>query len=172
VSAAGRAGAALVAVLVAAGCTADHIERGVFHSKKGYEVSLPGSAWRVDASSRADLELTRETPPGGMLADATCDERVARRSADRLVRYLVFGLTHRTDVRAEAVTVKGRPGARTTLRGQLDGKEVAVDAVSLKGDRCVYDFLYVAPVDAFEAGRAEFMGFVESLALPATAVTR
>jgi hypothetical protein len=61
--------------------------------------------------------------------------------------------------------VKGRPGARTTLRGTLDGREVAVDAVSLKGDRCVYDFLYVAPVDQFESGRAEFQAFVESLAV-------
>ena len=36
---------------------------------------------------------------------------------------------------------------------------------------CVYDFLYVAPVEGFEAGRADFQGFVESLALPET-VTR
>ena len=46
-----------------------------------------------------------------------------------------------------------------------DEWEIAVDAVTLKGDRCVYDFLYVAPVDQFEAGRPEFQAFVESLAV-------
>jgi hypothetical protein len=170
-SPAARAGASLLALLAASGCTANRIERGVFHSKKGYEVSLPGSAWQVAPSSKADLELKRAAPPGGMLADATCGERVARRSPETLVRYLVFGLTQRSEVRTEPVTVRGRPGARTTLRGQLDGTDVAVDAVSLKDGQCVYDFLYVAPVDSFDAGRADFQAFVESLALPVT-VTR
>jgi hypothetical protein len=167
-----RAGASLVALLAATGCTADRIERGVFHSRKGYEVSLPGSAWQVARSSRADLELKREAPPGGMLADATCDERLAERSPERLVRHLTFGLKHRSDVHTEPVTVAGRPGARTTFRGTLDGTEVGVDAISLKGDRCVYDFLYVAPADAFDVGRADFQAFVESLALTSAGTMR
>src|SRR4030095_16070237 len=95
-SPAGRAGASLLALLAASGCTANRIERGVFHSKKGYEVSLPGSAWQVAPSSKADLELKRAAPPGGMLAAATCGERVAERSPETLVRFLVFGLTHRS----------------------------------------------------------------------------
>ena len=171
-SAAARAGVSLLALLAASACSADRIERGVFRSQKGYEVSLPGAAWQVAPASKADLELKRTAPPGGMLADATCDDRVARRPPELLVRHLVFGLTHRSEVRTEPVTVGGRSGARTTLRGQLDGAEVAVDAISLKDGRCVYDFLYVAPVEGFEAGRADFQAFVESLALPAGTVTR
>lgn len=162
-----RAGASLAALLAAAGCTADRIERGVFHSQKGYEVSLPPASWQVSGSSDADLELRRATPPGGMLADATCGERVARRDPERLVRHLTFGLKRRADVRTEPITVNGLTGARSMLRGTLDGAEVGVEAVSLKDDRCVYDFLYVAPVDAFEGGRADFRAFVESLAVAA-----
>lgn len=161
-----RAGASLAALLTAAGCTADRIERGVFHSKKGYEVRVPGESWQVtSSSSEADLELKRATPPGGMLAAATCDERIAGREPERLVRHLTFGLKHRADVQTEPLTVGGRAGARSTLRGTLDGNEVSVEAVSVKDDRCVYDFLYVAPVDAFEAGRSDFRAFVESLAV-------
>jgi hypothetical protein len=152
-------------LLAGAACTADRIERGVFHSGKGYAVSLPGGDWQVASAAEADLELRRAAPAGGMLADATCEGRAPGRPAPLLVRQLTYGLKHRADVRNEDVVVKGRPGARTTLRGTLDGQEVAVDAVSLKGDRCVYDFLYVAPVDQFESGRAEFQAFVESLAV-------
>jgi hypothetical protein len=169
VSPAARAGASLLALLAAAGCAATRIEGGVFHSKKGYEVSLPGSAWQVARDSRADIELRRGSPPGGMLADATCGERASERSPERLVRYLTFGLKHREEVRTEPVTVGGRAGARSVLRGTLDGAEVAVDAISVKGEGCVYDFLYVAPVDAFEAGRADFQAFVHSLAVSAGA---
>ena len=38
-------------------------------------------------------------------------------------------------------------------------------AVSLKEDGCVYDFVYVAPVDDFDDGRLAFQIFVESLTL-------
>jgi len=155
----------LAVVLAGTACTADRIERGVFHSSKGYAVSLPGRDWQVASATEADLELRRTAPTAGMLADATCEGRLAGQPAPLLVRHLTFGVKRRTDVRTEDVVVKGLPGARTTLRGTLDGKEVAVDAVSLKEDGCVYDFLYVAPVDDFDAGRLAFQIFVESLAL-------
>lgn len=158
-----RRGLLLAVVLALTACTADRIERGVFHSSKGYAVSLPGGEWQVASGTEADLELRRAVPAAGMLADATCGGRVADRPALLLVRHLTFGLKHRTDVRTDDVVVKGRRGARTTLRGTLDGREVAVDAVTLKEDGCVYDFLYVAPVDQFDAGRLEFQVFVESL---------
>ena len=48
------------------------------------------------------------------------------------------------------------------LRGSLDGTPVAVEAIVVKGDHCVYDFLYVAPPEAFESGREDFHAFVES----------
>ena len=158
--------ALLSLALAVAGCaTSDRIEGGVFHSSKGYAVSLPGGEWQVAAGAESDLELRRAAPAGGMLADATCGGRVADRPAPLLVRYLTFGLKHRTDVRTDDVVVKGRRGARSTLRGTLDGKDVAVDAVTLKEGGCVYDFLYVAPVDDFDAGRLAFQIFVESLTL-------
>jgi hypothetical protein len=40
-----------------------------------------------------------------------------------------------------------------------------VEAVVVRGPRCVYDFLYVAPASTFEAGRGEFRRVVESLAV-------
>ena len=152
-------------VLLAAACSADRIERGVYHSTKGYTVSLPGREWQVASGTEADLELRRAAPIAGMLADATCEGRVPSQPAPLLVRHLTFGVKNRKDVRTEEVVVKGLPGARTTLRGTLDGKEVAVDAVSLKEDGCVYDFVYVAPVNDFDDGRLAFQIFVESLTL-------
>lgn len=154
-----------LALAVTACATANRIEGGVFHSSKGYAVSLPGGEWQVASGTDADLELRRAAPAAGMLADVTCGERVADLPAPLLVRHLTFGIKHRTDVRTDDVVVKGRRGARTTLRGTLDGREIAVDAVSLKEDGCVYDFLYVAPVDDFDAGRLAFQSFVESLTL-------
>lgn len=154
--------AAMGLALILAGCSADRIERGVFHSSKGYRVSLPTQGWVVERRREADLELRRANPPGGMLADATCEGKPPQRSLPLLARHLLFGLEDRVLLENDPVLVDGRPAMRTLGRGRLDGTEVAVEAVVLKDGRCVYDFLYVAPVAAFEAGRGEFRAFVES----------
>ena len=101
-------------------------------------------------------------PDGGMLADATCDGRTAGRPLAVLTRHLTFGLGHRETVESVRSEVGGRQAERTVVRGTVDGAEVAVEAVVLKDERCVYDFMYVAPAGAFEAGRADFRALVES----------
>jgi hypothetical protein len=148
-----------------AGCATGSIERGVYHSAKGYRVTLPGDGWQVDREPRADLALKRRGPEGGMLVDATCDPRTVSRPLRVLVRYLVFGLTHRSVVEEEPVTVAAREGLRQVIRGERDGTAVEVEAVSVKDSRCVYDFLYVAPPPAFPAGQPAFRALVQSLSV-------
>jgi len=156
---------ALALGMALSACAASgRIENGVFYSPKGYHVQLPREGWRVEAGGQADLELRRQAPPGGMLADATCDGREAGRTPQLLARHLTFGLEHRDTLESAQTEVGGREAVRTVVRGAAGGAEVTVEAVVLKGERCVYDFLYVAPADAFEAGRGDFQALVESFA--------
>ena len=159
-----RAAGALAVAVVLAGCSASRIENGVFYSPKGYQLSLPGNGWAVLPGGSAELELQRKNPDGGMLADATCGSPAAGRPLAVLTRHLTFGLGHRETVETVQNEAGGRQAERTLVRGTVDGREVTVEAVVLKDKRCVYDFVYVAPVDAFEAGRGDFQAFVESFA--------
>jgi hypothetical protein len=43
-----------------------------------------------------------------------------------------------------------------------EGRDVTVEAMVMRADPCVHDFLYVAPTGAFEAGRPAFRALVES----------
>ena len=89
---------ALLALLpLLAGCatTTGRIENGIYHSAKGYRVTLPASGWKVDHGARADLSLQGAAGPVGMLVDATCAGREPSRSLDVLARHLTFGLTRR-----------------------------------------------------------------------------
>jgi len=153
---------ALVLALVIAGCSASRIENGVFYSPKGYQVSLPRQGWVVKPGGAAEIELQRRDPAGGMLADATCDDKTADRPLTVLTRHLTFGLKGRVLEDGGPLTLAGRPAQRAVVRGSLDGTPVGVEAVVIKGERCVYDFLYVAPTAAFETGRSDFRAFVES----------
>ncbi len=159
-----KAAASVLALagLIAA-CSSSRIEGGVFHSAKGYAVSLPGEGWRVERGGLADLELKREAPPGGMLADATCEGGERARRLPVLARHLTFGLTDRVTVEREGWTVGGRPAEHRVVRGVVDGAPVAVEAVVVDGERCILDFLYVAPIGQFEEGRRDFQALVESL---------
>ena len=160
-----RGATALALAVALSACAATgRIENGVFYSSKGYQVRLPREGWRVEAGGRADLELKRQAPPGGMLADATCDSREAGRTPELLARHLTFGLGHRDTLESAQTEVGGRQAVRTVVRGTVDGAEVTVEAVVLKGERCVYDFVYVAPAEGFEAGREDFHALVESFA--------
>lgn len=153
---------ALLGVVLLTGCSASRIENGIFYSPKGYQVSLPRQGWAVKPGGAAELELQRQDPAGGMLADATCDDKTAGRPLTVLTRHLTFGLKDRILEDGGPLTLAGRPAQRAVVRGSLDGAQVGVEAVVIKGERCVYDFLYVAPAAAFETGRDDFRAFVES----------
>jgi hypothetical protein len=157
-----RSAGVLLAAVLLAGCSASRIENGVFYSPKGYQLSLPRQGWAVRHGGAAELELRRLEPAGGMLADATCDDKTASRPLPVLARHLTFGLKDRVIEDGGALTLGGRPAQRAVVRGSVDGTPVGVEAVVIKGERCVYDFLYVAPAAAFETGRPDFRAFVES----------
>ena len=157
-----RATGPLLAAALVVGCSASHIENGIFYSAKGFRVSLPPQGWAVKPGGPAELELQRGDPAGGMLADATCDDKTAGRPLNVLSRHLTFGLKDRVPEEGGTLTVDGRPAQRSVVRGSLDGTAIGVEAVVIKGERCVYDFLYVAPAASFETGRGDFRAFVES----------
>lgn len=149
-----------------AGCaSAGRIENGVFHSPKGYRVTLPAAGWKIEPGTRADLALQSEATPGGMLVDATCGGRELSRPLDVLTRHLTFGLTKRDVVEDGTIRVAGRDAAHSTVRGMADGRDVTVEAMVLRVEPCVHDFLYVAPTGAFASGRPAFRAMVESFSL-------
>jgi hypothetical protein len=133
----------------------------VFHSHKGYRVTLP-AGWKVESGTPADLALQGEGSPGGMLVDATCGGRELSRPLDVLTRHLTFGLTKRDVVENGTVRVAGHDAAHLVVRGMADGREVTVEALVLRLEPCVHDFLFVAPTGAFAAGRPAFRTMVES----------
>ena len=161
---AGRATLAVAAMIVVAGCAGKRIEDGVFYSRSGYRIALPGAAWTIAERGPAELEVRHRRVPAGMLVNAACDGPAARRSLDVLTRHLLIGLRERTVLESGRVSVNGRSGARAVVEGRRPESEerVRVEAYVLKDGRCVYDLLYVAPPAAFDALRAEFEGFVQS----------
>jgi hypothetical protein len=164
-----RAPVALVlgVVIALTACAGRRIENGVYHSPKGYRITLPGPDWSVAEESRADLELRHHDGAAAMLANAQCDDRAHARSADLLLGHLLIGIRGRATIDQTEVSVNGRQAMHRVLDGRLDGDETStrIEVYVMKDDRCVYDFLYAAPPAAFETWRADFRRFVESFTM-------
>jgi hypothetical protein len=157
---------ALGVVIAFTGCAGRRIENGVYHSDKGYRLTLPGSDWSVAADSKADLELRHQAGLAAMLANAECDDRARSRSADLLLVQLLIGLQDRATIEQNEVSVNGHTALHRVLDGRVaaDGAPTRIEAYVLKDQSCVYDFAYAAPPASFEAWRADFRRFVESFA--------
>ncbi|MBI3637737.1 MAG: hypothetical protein HY216_16210, partial [Candidatus Rokubacteria bacterium] len=87
----GRPVVGLGMALVVAGCATaagGRIDDGVYHSSKGYRIALPGPGWAPATEPRADLTLTHAGARAGMLVNASCDARAARRPGAALARQL------------------------------------------------------------------------------------
>ncbi|PYM92727.1 MAG: hypothetical protein DME04_14215 [Candidatus Rokuibacteriota bacterium] len=154
----------LVAMIALAACAGRRIENGIYHSPKGYRVALPSPAWVVAEASRADLELRHHGGGAAMLANAECDERSTARSGDLLLRQLLIGIRDRATITREEVSLNGRRAVHRVLDGRLASPDepTRIEAYVMKDERCVYDFVYVAPPPSFESWRPDFLRFVES----------
>lgn len=160
--------AGLSAVLaLAAGCGAGRrIEHGVFHSPKGYRVTLPGPGWSVVESSRADLELRHGNAAAGMLVNASCEGGAGRRSPETLGRLLLLGLRDRRVLERGTATVAGRPAARAVVeaRPREGGPPVRIETLTFVDAGCVVDLAFAAPAGTFAELRGDFERFAASLA--------
>ena len=151
-------------VIVLTGCSERRIENGVYHSEKGYRLTLPGADWSIAADSQADLELRHQDGLAAMLANAECDDRARSRSAGLLLGHLLIGIHDRATIEQNEVSVNGHQALHRVLEGRVaaDGAPTRIEAYVLKDGACVYDFAYAAPPASFEAWRADFRRFVES----------
>jgi hypothetical protein len=166
VSARARRAAALGTILALAlgACAGRRIVDGVYHAPSGYRVAVPGPDWTIEPESRADLELRNRTAPAAMLANAVCDPAVVRRGWEVLAQHLLLGLRRREVVEVNEAPVNGRVASHRLLEGRMrqSDEPVRIESYTLKGERCVYDLLYVAAPATFEAWRGDFRRFVES----------
>jgi hypothetical protein len=155
---------ALAAALAVGACAGPHIENGVYHARSGYRVSLPGGGWVVERDSGADLELRHSTGVAAMLVNGTCDVPAVERRPDVLVRQLVLGLRDRVVVESGEVPVDGRVATHTVMEGRMQKSDerMRIESYVVKGEHCVWDLLYAARPEAFDATHADFQHLVES----------
>jgi hypothetical protein len=122
-------------------------------------------SWRP-IHSRAKAAYYREESDTVIMANADCRERDAPLSV--LANSLLIGMTDRQVLEERRLPLAGREGLHRRLIARLDGVPLSIESYVVKKDGCVYDLVYLAPIDRVEAGRAAFDRFVAGFATTPT----
>lgn len=120
---------------------------------------IPNEWRRIEGAGDA-VAFRDDAHEGTTIVNARC--KVASDDAPliALTNHLVMGTTERDIQSQETIPFDSREAMHTILRAKLDGVKMAYDIYVLKKDNCVYDFVYVASPEHFEAGVPGFERFV------------
>jgi len=159
------AGAGITLVLAA--CAGRQAPPGVYHSDKGYRLTLPGPDWEPIRGGRADLELRHRQAKAGILVNASCEPRLTQRTVSVLTREILAGFSAREVHERDVASVAGREAAHVVVEGQSGPRRdrVRVELYVARDERCVYDLLYAAAPEDFAVGRGDFRRLVGTFAL-------
>ncbi len=152
------------ALVLTTGCAVKRIDNGVYHSSKGYRVAVPGEPWAPVPGGPADLELRHRDSAAVIAANASCDAVMSRRNTRLLTRQLLIGIRDRRVVENGEIDVAGRAAARAVVEARQEDTHapVRIETIVLTDNRCVYDFIHVAPAAAFAETAGDFTRFVDS----------
>jgi hypothetical protein len=160
-----------VAVALFAGCAhAESFDGGVL--RKGalrIELGPVPASWRRVHVEGADLAFRDDERGGSTLFDVRCGGRDDDAPLGILTQNLVMGTTERDFAAQDVIPFDGREAMHSRLRAKLDGVPMQYDIYVMKKDGCVYDLVYVAPPEQFEAGTTDFERFVGGFRTSASA---
>ncbi|MCI0483494.1 MAG: hypothetical protein L0Y78_02805 [candidate division NC10 bacterium] len=149
-------------VLLLTGCAAasGRVVDGLYvDTAKGFRVALPRSGWQVASSPGADLALRNAGADASIAVSASCPEQETG-PLPALARHVLFGLRQVEWLRQEPIQLDGVAGLETVVRGRVEGAPVQVRSVVIRRRGCLYDLLFVAPPETFEARGADFEAFL------------
>ena len=119
--------------------------------------------WSRISLDGADVAYRDERRQASILLNVRCHERDGDAPLGSLTAHLVMGTTERQVLGEETIPFDGREALHTQMSAKLDGVPLQYDLYVAKKDGCVYDVVYVAPREEFEAGVAAFERFAVGL---------
>jgi len=134
------------------------------HRELGYEIDYPsvlsGTGWQIQQLDESDL-LVRHRDGSAWAVASNCRATVAR------VETLAAELARATGGRAlepgRPIVHAGLDGWSQRLEGSDNGHPIDIKTVTLRGPRCTYDWILLAPdVERLDALEADFDAWWQS----------
>lgn len=146
------------------GCSVDSfIESKMVEPKRSntYQIGSINSQWTTLQGSLADVAYVNKGNEATISLNSTC-EKYQDNPLKQLMYNLLASLEDGKWEKDEYITLDGREAYRVTLRAKADGVPVRAQAVVLRKNYCVYDFIYTAKPQNYQKSLKDFEKFVGS----------
>jgi hypothetical protein len=118
------------------------------------------NGWRRLWGYDGDLAYFNPGLRATIMVNSTCPSK-PNIPLTALRNHLLLDLTERQIATQEELELDLRTALRTVVQGRLDGALVKLDIYVVQIDQCVYDMVMISGLERYEAGRVDFVKFVE-----------
>lgn len=146
----------LIGVLLTTGC-GRHRALKSERAEGNFSISEPGEGWVWVRPGGADRAWYHEEMMATIYVDSNCNRRHIDGRLGDVMRHLTAGLTIGEPEREESLRLDGREALLRVYQVTLDGVALRMGVVVLNKDICTYDMVYLAPLQRFEDGWADFV---------------
>lgn len=157
--------APLVLSLALVACGKEAWDGRVYHAgRASFRTGPVASTWQRAQVAGAMLAFQDGETGGAVNVYGRCGQDGDDVPLVALTNHLLIGFTER-DVKSQKVLpLDGREAMHTVVHAKLDGVPMSLSIYVLKKDGCVFDLVWVAPPERFEAGVERFDAFVTGFA--------
>lgn len=119
----------------------------------------------TDSAEKSDVVFQHRVTHGIISINSTCRPRDEKRESDlkSFTNLLLMGVQNIGERTERPITVDREPALETSLRGALQGQTMQFQTVVLRHQSCLFDLMYLAQPQHFEAKKAAFADLVKSL---------
>jgi hypothetical protein len=138
-----------------------HWDGRVFHAgRASFHTGPVPASWDRVSVQGSMLAFHDRASGGSANVYARCGQDGDDVPLSALTKHLLIGFTERNFREEQKIPMDGREALHTVVEAKLDGVPMVLSIYVLKKDGCVYDLVWVAPPENFQAGIAGFDAFV------------
>lgn len=157
-----RASLLLALLLPLMGCSIDSfIESKTIQPKKSttFKVNSLGAGWTTLKDSLADLAYVSKKNGATISLDTTC-EKYEDSPINQLMYNLLANLQNSKWEKDEYIKLDDREAYKVILNATADGVPIKAQAIVLRKNYCIYDFIFSGSPSGYKASLPDFEKFV------------
>lgn len=133
-----------------------------------YRVGELGADWKRMRGRARAIAFYNSELASTIATDGFCGRALDKRGIELLGGEMVGALKNSRTRSERSIQIAESVGQRKLFSGELEGRSVTIDLVTLKSAGCVLDFYAVMPGEISNAVEMEFEKFLNGVELPHT----
>lgn len=126
-------------------------------------INFLSSNWKPLTPDTADYAVQNPVTSSIITANSMC-KKYDSTSLKHLTINIMSGVEEPETLHTQTLMFSGREALKTSIKGKLDGVITYMDIMTVRKNRCVYDFILISPSSqSFKKDQASFERFLKEV---------